>query len=415
MNLSDLKEAKYNPRTISDKAFSGLKISLDRFGDLSGITFNTHTGNLVCGHQRIKELKEKYGDLEVKEDKIITPDGKIFKVRFVDWDIKKEKAANIAANNQMIAGEFTSDLKLVIDEIKLDTPDLTKSLRFDELKIPERELTEEEAKKLDEVPEINEEPISQTGDIFLLNNKHLVMCGDSTKKEDVEKLMGDKKADMVFTDPPYGVDYEGKTKDKLKIKSDNLDEEGLTKAVKKWFDLVDYASRDGATFLATVPPGPLHLIFAADWKARGWLRQIMVWNKDSMVLGHSEYHYKHEPILFGWKEGERIKNGDRTKTTVWEFKRPKASREHPTMKPIEMWIYGVKNHSKINNIIYEPFFGSGTTLIACEQTNRICYGIEIDPIYVDVILKRYHEIYPGKEIKCLNRNYNFEKLFENTK
>jgi DNA modification methylase len=125
----------------------------------------------------------------------------------------------------------------------------------------------------------------------------------------------------------------------------------------------------------------------------------MVWVKDSMVLGHSEYHYKHEPILFGWKTGgKRLKNTDRSKTTVWEFARPKASIEHPTMKPVEMWIYAIKNHTSKNNIIIDPFLGSGTTIIAAEKTKRICYGVEIDPHYCDVIIGRW-EKYTGNKAK----------------
>jgi len=150
--------------------------------------------------------------------------------------------------------------------------------------------------------------------------------------------------------------------------------------------------------LATVPAGPLHLVFAKDWKDRGYLRQIMVWVKDSMVLGHSEYHYRHEPILFGWKPGERYKNSDRTRTTVWEFDRPKASREHPTMKPIEMWCYGIYNHTDKGDIVYEPFSGSGTTIIACEKMNRKCRAIELEPKYVDVAVKRWEDVTGKKAV-----------------
>jgi site-specific DNA-methyltransferase (adenine-specific) len=158
---------------------------------------------------------------------------------------------------------------------------------------------------------------------------------------------------------------------------------------QQWFDAADKVTRSGAYWLATVPAGPLHGVFFNDWKRRGYLRQVMVWNKDSMVMGHSEYHYKHEPILFGWKPGNRLKNSDRTKTTVWDFARPKASREHPTMKPVEMWSYAIKNHTKPGDAVYEPFSGSGTTIIACEQLGRKCRAIEISPGYVAVALQRW--------------------------
>jgi len=145
----------------------------------------------------------------------------------------------------------------------------------------------------------------------------------------------------------------------------------------------------------------LHGVFFFDWKQRGILRQVMVWNKDSMVLGHSEYHYKHEPILFGWKPGgDRLRNDDRTKTTVWDFPRPKASREHPTMKPVEMWAYAIGNHTKSGDTVYEPFSGSGTTIIACEQLGRKCRAIEISPAYVAVAIQRWVDA-TGKEPKRL--------------
>ena len=212
---------------------------------------------------------------------------------------------------------------------------------------------------------------------------------------DVLQLIKRGEASLCFTDPPYGVSYEGKTKDRLTIQNDNLKPEELKKQIRLWFDCVDLALCEGGYLLATVPPGPLHLLFAQDWQDRGWLRQIMVWNKSQLVLGHSEYHYKHEPILFGWKPGERLKNGDRTKTTVWEFDKPSRNREHPTMKPVEMWCYGINNHTKPGDVVYEPFIGSGTSLIACEKTGRICRGMEVSPEYCDVAIQRW-ESFAGK-------------------
>jgi site-specific DNA-methyltransferase (adenine-specific) len=207
-------------------------------------------------------------------------------------------------------------------------------------------------------------------------------------------------ADIVITDPPYGVAYVGKTKDALTVENDDVDEETLALMCKDWFDRADEVSRPGAYWIATVPAGPLHGVFFNDWKRRGYLRQVMVWNKDSMVLGHSEYHYKHEPILFGWKPGDRLRNNDRTKTTVWDFPRPKASREHPTMKPVEMWVYGITNHSRPGDLVYEPFSGSGTTIIACERTGRKCRAIELNPAYVAVAIQRWADA-TGKEPRKL--------------
>lgn len=237
------------------------------------------------------------------------------------------------------------------------------------------------------------------GDLFEIG-PHRLLCGDSTDSEAVGRLMNGEKADMVFTDPPYGVAYVGKTKDALTIESDDVSPSELKDLVSAWFSNVDLFTRNGAYLLATVPARPLHLIFAQDWLDRGWLRQIMVWNKSSMVLGNSEYHYKHEPILFGWKpNGDRLKNTDRTKTTVWDFEKPSANREHPTMKPIKMWAYGIKNHTKSGWLIYEPFTGSGTTMVAAHQLNRKCYGMELDPKYCQVIVDRMLKLDPNIEIK----------------
>jgi DNA modification methylase len=242
------------------------------------------------------------------------------------------------------------------------------------------------------------DPITKPGDVWLLG-KHRVMCGDSTNKEDVGQLCGTQKADMVLTDPPYGVSYVGKTADALTIENDALDDAALSTLVKSSFDMAQTICRLGAYWFATVPPGPLHLIFADDWKRRGILRQIMVWAKDSMVLGYSEYHYQHEPILFGWVPGgERHKNKDRTRTTLWECPRPKSSREHPTMKPVALWARAISDGSRGQETVYDPFLGSGTTLIACEQLGRICYGMEIDPVYVDVIVKRWETLTGKKAI-----------------
>ena len=177
-------------------------------------------------------------------------------------------------------------------------------------------------------------------------------------------------------------------KDALEIENDKLDEVGLAQFIRAAFDLAEQHCRPGAYWYATVPAGPLHLLFAEDWNQRGILRQIMVWAKDSMVLGHSEYHYQHEPILFGWKPGERHNNTDRTRTTLWHVDRPKASREHPTMKPVELWVRAMEDGSRPGGTVYDPFLGSGTTMVAAEQLGRLCYGMEIEPKYVAVALER---------------------------
>jgi len=248
----------------------------------------------------------------------------------------------------------------------------------------------------DEVPEPPTDPITKPGDLWTLGD-HRVLCGDSTSEADVALLTEGALADCLLTDPPYGVSYTGGTSDKLTIVNDDLSEDGLAGLCTAAFGLAEKHTREGAYWYATVPPGPLHLVFLSDWKQRGVLRQVLVWKKDSLVLGHSEYHYQHEPILFGWKPGgSRHKNKDRTRTTVWEVDRPKASREHPTMKPVALWTRAMADGSRTGERVYDPFLGSGTTLIAAEQLGRVGYGLEIDPAYCDVIVERWQNLTGGK-------------------
>lgn len=278
-----------------------------------------------------------------------------------------------------------------IEPLESYLDDLASSLRDDD---PDVEIVE------DEVPEVPDDPITKVGDVWSLG-RHRLVCGDCTDRSVVSDLMGGESAGMVLTDPPYGVGYVGKTTDAMTIENDDLDEDSLSTLVTGAFDCAEESCSPGAYWYATVPARPLHLVFAEDWKRRGILRQIMVWVKDSMVLGHSEYHYRHEPILFGWIKGDRKKNSDRTRTTVWEYSRPKASREHPTTKPISLWCAMMNDGSVSGGTVYDPFLGSGTTLIAAEQLDRTCYGCEISPAYCDVIVTRWENL-TGEKAKRIS-------------
>lgn len=228
------------------------------------------------------------------------------------------------------------------------------------------------------------------------------MCGDSTVKEDVERLMDGRKADMIFTDPPYGVSYVGKTKDALKIENDGLDDDGSLRSFLSSFVMEMLAVlEDGGPVYVAAPARPLNQTFADVLKENGVWRQTLNWVKDSMVLGRSDYHYRHEPIFYGWKPGKHVWYGDRTQTTVWEIPRPKRSAEHPTMKPVALVEKALINSSQESSLVYDPFLGSGTTLIACENLGRTCYSLEIDPKYVDVCIKRFIDK-TGKDAIRLN-------------
>lgn len=378
--ISSLIPYARNARTHSEAQVAQLAASIREFGFTSPVVID-EDGGILAGHGRVMALRK----LGVDEVPCIEASGLS----------EAQRRAYVLADNKLAlnAGWDEEMLRVELGDLQglgLDL-DLT---GFDEMELEglfdepseTRGLTEP-----DEVPEPPEEPRTKPGDLWLLG-EHRLLCGDSTKAEDVERLMAGSKADMLLTDPPYGVSYVGKTKDALKVENDALDEGSLTKLVCDAFDNAEANCRAGAYWYATVPPGPLHILFADDWKRRGILRQIMVWAKDSMVLGHSEYHYQHEPILFGWIPGDRHKNSDRTRTTLWQYDRPKANREHPTMKPVALWAQAVQDGSRSGEIVYDPFLGSGTTLIASEQLGRKCFGMEVSPAYCDVIVRRWQEL-----------------------
>ncbi len=242
-------------------------------------------------------------------------------------------------------------------------------------------------------------PRSRRGDLWLLGD-HRLLVGDSTIAEDMARLMDGAPAAMMWTDPPYGVSYVGKTKDAMEIAND--DAEGLPALLRGAWTAVSPALAAGAPFYIAHSAGPLSVAFANSVVAAGWrIHETLVWVKDSMVVGHSDYHYRHEAILYGWlpgpgrsgrgnHEGRRWYGGN-AETSVFEIPRPKASPDHPTMKPVELVERQVSNSSQASDIVLDPFLGSGTTLIACERLGRRCYGIEIEPRFCDTIIARWEE------------------------
>lgn len=278
--------------------------------------------------------------------------------------------------------EFLGDVEVNFDEIAL--PDTT--IDFSGV-VQEAAETEGD----DEVPEVDEteEPASKRGEIYELGNS-LLMCGDSTNSEDVARLMGGVQADMVVTDPPYNVNYEGKTKEKLKIENDTMDKNSFRQFLIDAFTSMKENMKDGACFYIWYASSEVYNFQGACDDVGLQVRQELIWNKNSMVLSRQDYQWKHEPCLYGWKEGAGHSwYSDRKQTTVIDCKRPTASRLHPTMKPVELFEYLIQNSSKAGDIILDVFGGSGTTLIASEKLNRKARLMELDPHYCDVIRKRY--------------------------
>ena len=259
----------------------------------------------------------------------------------------------------------------------------------------------------------NENPISKVGDLYELIDEsgttHRVKCGDSTEVDDVMMLVGDHKADMWLTDPPYNVNYEGKTKDSLKIENDSMDDGEFRFFLTNAYQAADSALKPGASFYIWHADSEGYN-FRGAAKDTGWqIRQCLIWVKNNIVLGRQDYHWQHEPCLYGWTKGTHKWYSDRKQSTILKFNKPTRNGEHPTMKPIELFGYLIQNNSREEDIILDSFGGSGTTLIASQQLNRRAFLMEFDPRYVDVIVKRWAIFMNdnNKNFKILRNGKNF--------
>jgi DNA modification methylase len=249
----------------------------------------------------------------------------------------------------------------------------------------------------EDVPDLPADPVTQSGDLWLLGT-HQLLCGDATKREDQDRLMAGEQASCLWTDPPYGVSYTGRTKDALTLAND--DAAGLEGLLRASFTHVTDVLVPGAAFYIAHPAGPLSLVFLQVVTELGWkLRQTLVWVKDRLVLGHSDYHYRHEPILYGCLPGGGRRGrgaagwyGDDAQTSVFEIARPSASPDHPTSKPVALVATMLGNSTKPKDVVLDPFGGSGSTLIACEQLGRNARLLELDPRYCDVVVQRWEAL-----------------------
>lgn len=379
IEVEKLIPADYNPRKDlqpGDSEYEKIKQSLEEFGYVDPVIWNKTTGRVVGGHQRLKVLASM-GRTEVE-------------CVVVELNEEKEKALNVALNK--ISGDWDKE-KLAVLITDLDASDFDVSLTgFDAAEIDDlfkdtlRDGVEDDDFDVDE--ELKNPPITMQGDVWILG-RHRLVCGDSTKKETFDKLMENKKANLVVTDPPYNVDYEGSAG---KIKNDNMNNDTFYQFLLDAFtNTEDALAKDGSIYVFHADTEGLNFRRAFE-EAGFYLSGTCIWKKQSLVLGRSPYQWKHEPILFGWnKKGKHRWYSDRKQSTIWEFDKPKRNADHPTMKPIALIAYPIMNSSLTNSIVLDPFGGSGSTLIASEQTDRICYMIELDEKFCDVIAKRYIE------------------------
>lgn len=400
-----------NPRSITDQAAAGLSVSLNEFGDLSGIVFNERTQQLVCGHQRVNEIRKRWGELPIEGDVIRSPEGHEFRVRLVDWPIAKQRAANVAANSQRIAGEFTDGLDVILSEIKADTPELYDSLLFAEL----QHASATPAIVEDDVPEPPKKPITKPGDLWLLG-EHRLLCGDSSKADNVKRVLEGQRAVCVFTDPPYGVSVAAKNRmlnetsgkggsskrNVDDIVDDDLSPAELEARVLPTFELVRTLAMadDCAVFLTAPQGGELGMMMMMMQKAGLKVRHVLMWKKNAPTfsMGRLDYDYQHEPILLTWLKRHKRPMLGTHKTSVWEVDKPRASAEHPTMKPVALYANAYANHTDTGDLVFEPYSGSGTAIVAAQQLGRRCCAIEIEPKYCDVAVKRW-ETLTGEKAK----------------
>ena len=390
-SIQDIRPYDNNPR-INDNAVEAVAASLREFGFRQPIVIDGD-GVIVCGHTRYKAALQ----LGLKKVPVHVA---------TDLTAEQVKAYRIADNKTADLADWDFEiLPIELSELAESGFDMN-LLAFDEKELNKLLDTniQQGLTDPDDVPEVPDEPISQSGDLWVMGS-HRLVCGDATNPEDVKRLMDGHKADMVFCDPPYNVNYGQTMKDTLrgkdghknragskpgrKILNDNLgDNFGafLTDACRQ---IVDHC--DGAIYIC-MSSSELDTLQEAFRSVGGHWSTFIIWAKNTFTMGRADYQRQYEPILYGWPDGaKRYWCGDRNQADVWEVNKPRKNDLHPTMKPVELILRAVTNSSKQKAIVLDPFMGSGSTLIACEQSGRICYGMELDPGYCDVVVQRWED------------------------
>ena len=400
-HIDTLLPADYNPRKdlkAGDPEYEKLKRSIEQFGYVEPVIWNKATERIVSGHQRIKVLREM--GLESLDCVV------------VELSEEREKALNIAMNK--ISGEWDKDkLALLITELQAEDLDISLT-GFDPAEIDDLFKDTLADGVHDDDFDVNEElqnpTFSKTGDLWKLG-RHRLVCGDSTKAETYELLMAGSKANLVVTDPPYNVNYEGRAG---KIKNDNLANDTFLQFLQDSFTNIAANMADDAS-IYVFHADTEGLNFRKAFSEAGfYLSGTCIWKKQSLVLGRSPYQWQHEPVLFGWKKkGKHLWYTGRKESTIWEFDKPRRNKDHPTMKPVPLLAYPIMNSSMSNTLVLDPFGGSGSTLIACEQTERQCATIELDEKYCDVIINRYIELVGSAENVTVQRDgleYSYDEI-----
>jgi DNA modification methylase len=375
-----------NSRTHSDAQVAQIAASIREFGFTNPVLLDEANG-IIAGHGRVMAARK----LKLTEVPCI---------RLAHLSDAQKRAYVIADNKLALnAGWDEAMLKLELADLKaLDFDlDLT-GFNTDEIDALLAEKGTEGLTDPDDTPEPPVEPVTRLGDVWVCG-QHRVMCGSSLEMTAMERLCGDQRVDMLLTDPPYNVAYEGGTKEKLTIQNDSMGDEAFRAFLRDAFVTADAMLKPGAVFYVWHADSEGYN-FRGACRDAGWqVRQCLVWKKSSLVLGRQDYQWRHEPCLYGWKDGaSHLWAADRKQTTILEFDKPSRNGEHPTMKPVALFEYQLLNNTKGGDIVLDSFGGSGTTLIAAEKNGRIARIMELDPKYVDVIVKRWEDFTGQKAV-----------------
>lgn len=392
INVNDLIPYVNNARMHSPEQIKLIQSSLREFGFINPVIIDKDNG-IIAGHGRvIAAKKEGFKKVpcvrvehltEAQKKAYILADNRLAELS--DWDEEMLK----------IEIEELDGLDFDVDLLGFDLSDFV----FD---------TEEVSSNV--IEDDYEEPVLKTaksklGDIYQLGD-HRLMCGDSTNVDNVRTLMNGALADLLITDPPYNVDYHGRTAENLTIKNDSMEDAQFRAFLTAAFNCADSVMKPGAVFYIWHADSEGFNFRAACKESEWTVRQCLIWKKSTFVLGRQDYQWQHEPCLYGWKDGAgHLWASDRKQTTILEFEKPKKNDIHPTMKPVKLFDYQICNNTKEKDVVLDLFGGSGTSIIACEQNNRICYMMEFDPCYVDVIINRW-EKFSGKKAVLLNAREN---------
>lgn len=386
--LDALRPWEKNPRKNDGVPVERVAESIRHFGFIAPIVVWTSAGRMVAGHTRLKAMRALMAADPAFAAKGAPGPG-LARVVFHEFADEHEADLFALADNKL--GELAAwDDEALAGVLGNYSDEEAKLAGFNDEDIAAGAEPEVPGGN-DDVPDVPEEAITQPGDLWVLG-KHRLLCGDATKVDDVARLVDGATIDLVWTDPPYGVSYVGKTKDALEIQNDKLGDDDLERFIRAAFAHAVAVCRAGAIWFVAAPPGPQFLPFAIVLTELGIWRQTLTWLKDRFVLGHSDYHYRHEPLFYGWKPGApHRKTPDRSQDSVWECPRPGRSEVHPTMKPVALVERALNNATVPGELVLDLFGGSGTTLMAAAATGRVAYLLELDPKYCDVIVERWEK------------------------